>query len=207
MKSLLIVFCVMVLTELAGHSQQIEVSEKSRPHTRDATVGYEPTKVEEGFEAKNLDRGTGGSFGAEKAGSLTGYQGKLVSWFGIVRELPSQEGGTFLIEHKYFDGLNDFHIQLASLYGAGDFRVSAADPKGAVKRLCLVRIIGTVTAEKDGVPTVKADYVRVWNLGDYTFMDYGIDASAERWKKLRQKMKLIYDPTPDAAYYEKLLGK
>ncbi|MCX6852809.1 MAG: hypothetical protein NTY98_28300 [Verrucomicrobia bacterium] len=207
MKSVHLVFTLLMLAELSGYGQQIEISPKSRPHTQDATVGYEPTKVEEGFEAKNPDRGTGGSFGAEKAGSLAGYQGKLVSWFGIVRELPSKEGGTYLIEHKYFDGLNDFHIQLASLYGAGDFRASAADPKGAIKRLCLVRIIGTVTEEKEGVPTVKADYVRVWNPGDYTFMDYGIDATTERWKKLRQKMKLIYDPTPDAAYYEKLLGK
>lgn len=207
MKSLLIVFALMLVGELAGRGQQIEVSPQSRPHTQDATVGYEPTEVEAGFEAKNPDRGTGGNFGAEKAGTLTGYNGKLISWFGIVRELPTKADGTFLVEHKYFDGLNDFHIQLASLYGAGDFRVVASDPKGVIKRLSLVRIIGTVFGEKDGVPTVKADYVRIWNLGDYTFMDYGVDASAERWKKLRQKMKLIYNPSPDAGYYEKLLGK
>ncbi|WP_395741870.1 hypothetical protein [Prosthecobacter sp.] len=206
MKSSLIVFAVL-LAAFASHAQQIEVSPKSRPHTRDATVGYSPTKVEAGFDAKNPDVGGDNGFGAAKAGTLLGYQGKLVSWFGIVREVPAAAGGTYLIENKYFDGLNDFHIQLASLYGAGDFRVTAADPKGAIKRLCLVRIIGTVTDEKDGVPTVKADYVRVWNLGDYTFMDYGVDASAERWKKLRQKMDLIYNPSPDAAYYEKLLGK
>lgn len=207
MKSFLIVFAVMGVTELLSYGQQIEVSPKSRPHTQDATVGYELTKVEAGFEAKNPDRGTGNAFGAKTAGTLVGCQGKLVSWFGIVRELPTKEGGTFLIEHKYFDGLNDFHIQLASIYGAGDFRVAAEDPKSAIKRLCLVRIIGTVTEEKEGVPTVKADYIRIWNMGDYTFMDYGKDATAERWKKLRQEVKLIYDPTPDAAYYEKLLGK
>jgi hypothetical protein len=64
-----------------------------------------------------------------------------------------------------------------------------------------------VTDEVDGVPTVKADYIRVWHLGDFTFMDYGADASNERWKKLRQKVDLIYNPEPDATYYEKLLGQ
>lgn len=207
MKSPLITCAVILLVATAAHGQQIEVSPKSRPHTRDATVGYEPTKIEAGFDAKNPDRGGYHGFGSTKAGTLLGYQGKLVSWFGIVREWPTKEGGTFLIEHKYFDGLNDFHIQLASLFGAGDFRTTATDPRGEMKRLCLVRIIGTVTEEKEGVPTVKADYVRVWNPGDYTFMDYGVDASNEHWKKLRQQMKLIYNPQPDAEYYEKLLGK
>jgi hypothetical protein len=207
MKLFSIACAVMLMTAAVSHGQQIEVSPKSRPHTRDATIGYEPTQVEAGFDAKKPDRGGNQGFGSTKAGTVLGYQGKLVSWFGIVRELPAKGGGTYLIEHKYFDGLNDFHIQLASLFGAGDFRVAAADPGGDIKRLCLVRIIGTVTEEKAGVPTVKADYVRVWNLGDYTFMDYGIDATNERWKKLRQKVGLIYNPRPDAEYYEKLLGK
>lgn len=191
------------------HAQQIEVSPKRKPHTIDATVAYQPTEAEKKFEEKKPDGGDEEAlgFGAKKAGTLKGFKGKLVSWFGIVRELPSGEAGSYLLEHKYFDGLNDAHIQLASLFGAGDFRVTAADPRQQIKRLALVRIIGTVTEEKDGVPVVKADYIRVWNPGDYTFMAYGVDASNEKWRKLRQKMELIYDPDPDATYYEKLLGK
>jgi len=56
-------------------------------------------------------------------------------------------------------------------------------------------------------PTSPDKPIRVWHLGDYTFMDYGADATNERWKKLRQKVDLVYDPEPDAAYYERLLGK
>ncbi len=190
-------------------AQQIEVSAHRKPHTRDATVGYEPTPKETTFDAKRPDFDVGGDtgFNAKKPGSLLGKTGKLISWFGIVRVLPGKAGETFLIEHKHFDGLNDFHMQLASLYGVGDFRVAAADSKGQIKRLSLVRIIGTVTGEADGVPTVKADYIRVWHLGDFAFMDYGADATNEQWKKLRQKMGLVYTPSPNAAYYEKLLGK
>lgn len=208
MKTFGILALSVTLSALAS-GQQIEVSAHSKPHTQDATVGYVATADEAKFDAKNPDPDSGGDtgFSAHKPGSLIGHTGKLVSWFGIVRELPAKAGDTFLIEHKYYDGLNDYHIQLASLFGAGDFRLAAADPASAIKRLSLLRVIGTVTGEKEGVPTIKAEYVRVWHLGDFTFMDYGFDATSERWKKLRQAVSLIYNPEPDAAYYGKLLGK
>lgn len=191
-------------------AQQIEVSEHRKPYTRDATVGYVSTKSEAKFDAKKPDGDVGGEagFDAKKPGSLLGKRGKLVSWFGIVRSLPAKPGEEpVIIEHKYYDGLNDFHQQLVSLYGVGDFQVYALDPAVAMKPLSLVRVIGTVVDEKGGIPTVKADYIRVWHLGDFAFMDYGADATNERWKKLRQKVDLIYSSEPDAAYYEKLLGK
>jgi len=199
---------LLLIGTFAG-AQQIEVSAHRKQYTRDATVAYVPTPDESKFDAKKPDSDTGGDqgFDANKPGSLLGKSGKLISWFGIVRVPPTREGDTFPVEHKHFDGLNDFHMQLASLYGVGDFKVTAKDPNGAMKRLSLVRVIGTVVGEADGIPTVKADYIRVWQLGDFAFMDYGADATNERWKKLRRKVDLIYSPEPDAAYYESLLGK
>ncbi|CAN5693168.1 hypothetical protein BH11VER1_BH11VER1_15460 [soil metagenome] len=205
----LIVFSLFLIFGGIANAQQIEVSPHRKPYTRDATVGYTSTESETKFDAKKADADVGGDsgFNAKTPGSLLGKRGKLVSWFGIVRELPAKAGDSFLIEHKHFDGLNDYHIQLASLYGVGDFRVVAADTAGVVKRLSLVRVIGTVAEEAGGVPTMKADYIRVWHLGDFAFMDYGADSTNERWMKLRQKVDLIYDPEPNDAYYEMLLGK
>ncbi|MEK7952317.1 hypothetical protein [Luteolibacter soli] len=203
------VLSLSILGIASGLAQQIEVSPHHKPYTRDATVDYVATTEEAKFDSKKPDSDVGGDpdADAKKPGSLLGKTGKLISWFGIVRELPAKPSEPFLIEHKHYDGLNDDHIQLASLYGVGDFKVTASDPRGNLKRLSLVRVIGTVTGEKDKIPTVKADYIRVWHLGDFTFMDYGADATNEKWKKLRQKVDLIYSPQPDAKYYEKLLGK
>lgn len=201
-------FLLLLVTGFAN-AQQIETSAPRKPHTQDATVGYEFTKREASFETQKPDYSTGGDtgFNATKPGSLLGRKGKLVAWFGIVREVSDKAGAPLLIEHKYYDGLNDAHMQLASLHGAGDFKLEATDPKSEIKRLSLIRVIGKVTGEMDGVPTVKAEYIRVWNLGDYAFMAYGADASNERWKKLRQEGASDYSSEPDAAYYEKLLGK
>jgi hypothetical protein len=204
----LLVLSLLLLLLTSAHAQLIQVSPPHRPHTQDATVGYEPTSEEAKFDARQPDVGGENSFGAKKADTLLGKKDKLVAWFGILRERTAKGAtDTWLIEHKYYDGLNDFHIQLASLFGAGDFTITAADPKAQLQRHALVRVISTVTEEKDGVPHVKPEYIRVWNLGDYTFMDYGVDASNERWVKLRQKMNLVYSPTPTVEYYEKLLGK
>jgi len=203
-------FGSLMLFAVEGRAQQIEVSPKRQPHTRDATVAYAETKVEAGFEPKDPAGGSGPPGGANegKAGTLKGYKDKVVAWFGIVRELPVGKDQPYLIEHRYYDGLNDDHMQLASLNGAGDFRLLAADPKTEIKHLCLVRVIGTVTEEKDGVPTVKANYIRVWNLGDFAFMDYGKNGGNPRWRKLLKRDPAdTYSPEPDAKYYEDLLGK
>jgi len=202
--SLLILSCTFT------SAQQIEVSAHRKPYTKDATVGYVSTPDEAKFVEKKPDSDVGGGqtfYCSSEAGSLLGKRDKLISWFGIVRILPTKEGDTFLVEHKHYDGMNDYHIQLASLFGLGDFKVAAKDTKGAIKPLSLVRVIGTVVDEAGGIPTVKADYIRVWHLGDFAFMDYGVDATNERWKKLRKVVGMIYTPTPDDAYYESLLGK
>ena len=201
-------FLFFLLAAIA-RAQQIEISPAHQPFTQYATVGYKTTEIEKDFQKRKPDLGGGNSsFISKEAGSLLGKKGKLVAWFGVLRELPAKDGdGTYLIENKYYDGLNDFHIQLASIYGAGDFRMKAEDSRGELKRFALVRVIGTVESEKDGVPLVNAEYIRVWNMGDYTFMGYGVDGSNPRWVKLRQEMKQVYTPEPTVEYYEKLLGK
>ncbi len=208
MKQFIIQSALAAACIVACAGQEIELSPKSKPHTLDATVGYKATAAEAKFDEKKSESPGSGDSKDGKKPTLAGHKDKLVSWFGIVRELPSKEGEPYLIENKYFDGLNDYHIQLASLSGAGDFMAIAADPKKQIERHSLVRIIGKVVEEKDGKPTVKAEYIRVWHLGDYTFMDYGDDASNPRWVKLRKSSGIdAYEPSPDKAYYERLLGE
>jgi hypothetical protein len=48
-----------------------------------------------------------------------------VGWFGIVWEIKedAMHNQTLLtVEHKYFDGLTDAHIEALSFNGGGDFR-------------------------------------------------------------------------------------
>ena len=52
--------------------------------------------------------------------------GEYVGWFAIVRmaEYDAVKDQTnLLIEHKYFDGATDLHLQVVSINGAGDFHV------------------------------------------------------------------------------------
>ena len=69
-----------------------------------------------------------------------------------------------------------------------------------------IDISGKVTDEKDGVPAVTPDYLRVWRQGDFAFMDYGKDASNPKWIKLRHRRGPIYDPEPNDNYYREVLG-
>lgn len=77
-----------------------------------------------------------------------------------------------------------------------------------VPLLGLVRVYGKVSAGKDGLPVVAADYVRVWDWGLFTFMNYGIDRTNEAWRKLRRiDGDAVYTPRPTEKYYEEVLGK
>jgi hypothetical protein len=201
--------CLSVALAESVSGQDIEVSPHRKPHTQDSTVGYEMTAVEmKHQEGLKPDMGKQVGFGTKEADSLVGKTGKVVAWFGIVREIkPLGKGAELLVEHKYFDGLNDGHMQLASIFGAGDFRARLAATHPDLGKHCLVRIIGKVTEQKDKLPMVEAIYVRVWRKGDFAFMDYGKDASNERWVKLRQKTGPgVYSSEPDEDYYKALLG-
>ena len=146
-----------------------------------------------------------------KAYSLAGSAGEYVGWFGVVRGSTwneAQRRTEFLVQHCHNDGLTDLHIQIVSIHGAGDFRALVTDRAKDIPLLSLICVYGKVSRGQDGVPEVAADYVRVWDWGRFTFMDYGIDKTNPAWRALRQvNARNVYTPRPSQKYYEAVLGK
>jgi len=137
--------------------------------------------------------------------------GEYVGWFGIVRSITFDEetgASRLLVEHKYFDGLTDLHLHIVSLYGAGDFQVvlpGRVTPE-QIPRLGLICAYGPVAAVA-AMAIVKAEYVRVWDWGLFTFMDYGQDKSNAKWVKLRKVDEdEVYSPRPSLNFYIQRLG-
>jgi hypothetical protein len=149
--------------------------------------------------------------GRPDTSSLKGLVGKRIAWFGIVREVVEETAKNetrLTVEMKYFDGLTDLHQQIVSIFGAGDFHVVIPGTGHAIKRLSLVRVYGEVASETDGIPTVAAQFVRVWDWKLFAFMFYGKDQSNPRWVKLRQVDTFsVYSSAPNEDYYELRLGK
>ena len=136
--------------------------------------------------------------------TLESQNGKYVSWFGIVRE---SKGNELLLEHKYFDGLTDLHLQIISINGAGDFNALTSGKSIEIPRLSLVRIYGKLNVKNNKI-IVDAEYLRIWPQGQFAFMDYGFDKSNENWKALRKiKNDDIYSSRPNENYYFLVLGK
>jgi hypothetical protein len=137
--------------------------------------------------------------------------GKYVGWFGIVRSMSFDDKAKqtrLRVEHKYFDGLTDLHLQIVSLSGAGDFQVVLPGEvtKKEIPSLGLIRVYGTV-AEANSMPTIQAEFVRVWDWGLFTFMDYGRDKSNPDWVKLRKVTgDDAYSPHPTTKFYIERLG-
>jgi hypothetical protein len=146
----------------------------------------------------------------EKDYELAKQIGEYVGWFGIVRGISTDEktGKTTLtLEHKYFDGLTDAHIHIVSIYGAGDFAASLPRKPDKIGLLSLVCVYGKVNKSDNGMPTIAPEYVRVWDWGLFTFMDYGKDKTNPKWLKLRKvNGRDAYDPRPDQKFYEDRLG-
>jgi len=196
-------------------SVQPTLVENSQPLPRPpagtlGTKGYETTEKEKPFFAKlAADERTTGSMFADY--SITGKKGKYVGWFGIVREIEEDKRSQqtkLLVEMKYFDGLTDTHIMALSFNGAGDFTAELSGIGLGLKPLSLVKVYGSVTGEPAGVPSVKAEYVRQWDWGLFTFlMVYGEQKGNTAWKKLNKASEdRIYNPYPSAKYYEDRLG-
>jgi hypothetical protein len=160
---------------------------------------------------KELDKAEEGTIPVAQY-TLAGQVGEYVGWFGIVRgrEFDAAAKQTRLtIEHKYFDGLTDLHMQVVSIYGAGDFTVIMPGDvtEREIPKLSLVRVFGKVEKGDGTLPVLKADYVRLWPWGRFTFMDYGEDKSNPEWVKLRKVSgDDAYEAFPTKEFYEERLG-
>ncbi len=177
-----------------------------------STCNYAPVAKENRFFAK-LAQDERATASLMKEYDVHGRKGKFVSWFGIVRGIsPSSEGAgkfTLLLEEKAFDGLTDCHIMLVSQGGSGDFQASFAGDAQVIPALALVRVYGKVIEEKDKVPQIAAEYIRVWPWGTFTFTDLnGPGDGNPRWAEYCKicKSVRIYNPYPTEAYYLGMLG-
>ena len=177
-----------------------------------ATCDYRPTAKEAPFYNKlSKSEQATGSGTAEY--TIHGKQGRYVSWFGVVRGVVDAKPGatTLLLEQKAFDGFTDCHIMLVSFAGYGDFHATFVPGKETIPPLSLVRMYGRVTGEKNGVPELTAEYLRVWPWMTFTFTDLGPKNSGNpEWAKLYQLCKLggrVYNPFPNKQYYILTLGE
>jgi len=181
------------------------------PPDRLGTGPYKTREKEAPFYKRlpNEERVTGGLL---KKYDITDHEDEFISWFGIVRGIRKTPAGyELLLDHKYFDGMTDFHLQVVSMFGSGDFRarLKLADPKPLAKleHLDLIRVYGKVVDTEDDVPIVAAEYARVFPWMTFAFMGYGEDHRNEKWRKLtRLRGHRLYSHTPDEIYYEKCLG-
>ncbi len=187
----------------------------SKPHREGeglGTVEYRPSDKERPFFDKldTQERVTGGLAGDY---DIAAKEGKYVGWFGVVREVSEDAAAgqtTLLVEHKYFDGLTDAHIQAVSFNGSGDFRAVLRGVGHAIRPLSLVKVYGKVVKSPKGeLPEVEAAFVRDWHWCTFTFLlASGTQHGSEKWRKLNQiDLEQIYNPYPDNTYYEQRLGK
>lgn len=177
------------------------------------TTAYRPSSPECPYYEK-LDDGEKTTGGLAGDYEIHDKQGKFVGWFGIVREIKEDKAGqqTLLtVEHKYFDGLTDTHIQALSFNGDGDFQVVVPGVGHKIEPLSLLKVYGVVAAagKKEDLPKIDAEFVRDWHWGTFTFlMAAGEQHGSEKWRKLNQvELDDIYAPYPNDKYYEDRLGK
>lgn len=178
------------------------------------TVYYTPSENERPFFSRLApdEVATGSHFDDY---DISTKDGKYVGWFGIVRQIDEDTTAnrtTLTVEHKYFDGLTDAHLQAVSFNGSGDFQAVLAGTGHRIPPLSLVKVYGTVTQGKEGtLPRIDVVFVRNWHWGTFTFLDdYGTQRGSAQWRKANQvPLEEIYDPWPHPCqhYYEERLGK
>lgn len=175
------------------------------------TCQYEPTGREKIF-FKNLSAGEAVNGSAADPYSIHGKSNKYIGWFGIVRGITSAANGgdvKLLVEHKFFDGTTDCRIMVVASSGGGDFVADVRIDPTLLPPLALARIYGVVVGEKDNVPQVLAQYIRVWPWHTFTFTEFGpADKSNPRWGKYAHTGPgwKIYNSSPTEDYYRAMLG-
>jgi hypothetical protein len=208
-----LVLAILAFSAVSAAQTAIEVQavKELKPTGSLGTCGYAPTSQEKPFFEKLVpEEQTTGSF--MKSYDIHKKDGVYVSWYGVVRGISKATGTDdpwqLLLENKYFDGMTDCHIMLVSMSGSGDFlaRVQVKDP--SIPALALVRVYGTVKRDKGGMPTIDAEFIRVWPWMTFTFTDLGGgDKSNPRWRKECKICKgRIYRPYPNEQYYRDALG-
>ncbi|MCY2990124.1 MAG: HEAT repeat domain-containing protein [Planctomycetota bacterium] len=178
------------------------------------TTRYSPSKKEQPFFGRlPADELVTGSHA--DGYDISTKDDKYVGWFGIVRGIAedAKANRTILtVEHKYFDGLTDAHLQAVSFNGSGDFLATLTGTGHRIPPLSLVKVYGTVAKGKPGtLPRMDAAFVRNWHWGTFTFLAaYGTQQGSEQWRKANQiPVDQIYEawPHPCHHYYEERLGK
>jgi len=175
------------------------------------TKKYEPGNDEKKFFDK-LDADeitTGGLAGEYEIGTR---DRKYVGWFGIVRKIEidnASDTTRLLIEHKYFDGFTDLHLQAVSFNGSGDFVAILNGTGHSISELELIKTYGIVTAgDGNKLPSIDAKFAKCWSWGSFTFITAaGKQRGSEQWRKLNTvNLDDIYSSRPDESYYVKRLG-
>ncbi len=174
------------------------------------TCDYTPIATEKAY-FNNVSKGEIVNGQAGDPYSIHGKAGKYIAWFGIVRGItPADKSGgdvQLLVEHRFFDGSSDCRLMVVSQSGGGDFVAGLRIDPAVIPPLALVRIYGVVVGEKDKLPQVLTQYMRVWPWHTFTFTQYGpADQSNPRWAKFAQYGGQIYNPSPTEDYYRHVLG-
>jgi hypothetical protein len=163
-----IALAVLTLSAFCAAQTIVEVQEvkELKPGKGLGTCSYVPTPKDSTFFKKLAPaKMVTGSIMDAHEDTLHGKKGHFVSWYGVVHGASQEKDGDnsykLLLEQKYFDGMTDCHIMLASHAGAGDFVATMKPENATIPALSLVRVYGTVTEETAGIPSVTAEYIRV----------------------------------------------
>jgi hypothetical protein len=213
MRLCVLALLLSALAAVAAAQTPVDVQPGKNLNSTDAgSCDYKPLPREKPY-FKNLSPGEALNGSSTESYSIHGKTGRYIGWYGIVRGItPADHAGgevTVLVEHKFFDGLTDCGIMVVSFSGGGDFQAGLQVDPAAIPPLSLVRIYGVVTGEKDNVPQVMGQYMRVWPWLTFTFTKFGPqDQSNARWGKYATTEAgwKVHDPSPAEDYYRRALG-